>query len=85
MPPPHTHAQSQIFLQIENELQRNNPANESFFLANNGSTSTNNAGFLFMYLQACKFLDLAISMPADSLPQFQLGKHSNKIFLEYQV
>ena len=64
--------QSQIFLQIENELQRTNPANESFFLANNGST--NNPGYLQMYLQACKFLDLAISLPADSLPQFQLGK-----------
>lgn len=29
-----------------------------------------------MYLQACKFLDLAVSLPADSLPQFQLDRWS---------
>jgi len=64
---------SQIFLQVETELLRNSSNNESFYQPNNGS---NTAGYLQMYLQACKFLDLAISLPADSLPQFQLDRWS---------
>jgi hypothetical protein len=39
---------------------------------NNGLNAHNNPAWLKLYLSACKLLDLALVMPADALPQFQL-------------
>ncbi|CAG2172032.1 unnamed protein product, partial [Oppiella nova] len=38
----------------------------------NGLAAHNNPQWLQLYLAACKLLDIAIAMPADSLPQFQM-------------
>ncbi|RWS29873.1 protein dopey-1-like protein [Leptotrombidium deliense] len=38
----------------------------------NGLAAHNHPGYLQLYLQACKLLDLAMALPNDSLPQFQM-------------
>ncbi|CAH1798847.1 unnamed protein product [Owenia fusiformis] len=38
----------------------------------NGLNAQNNPAWLHLYLAACKLLDLALVLPADALPQFQL-------------
>lgn len=38
----------------------------------NGLAAHNNPSWMQLYLEACKLLDLAIALPADSLPQFQM-------------
>ncbi len=38
----------------------------------NGLAAHNNPQYMQLYLAACKLLDLAIAMPADALPQFQM-------------
>lgn len=42
-------------------------------MSNIGSTvSSNQSGNLRLYLQTCKLLDLALTLPANMLPQFQM-------------
>uniref|UniRef100_A0A4W3J8C0 DOP1 leucine zipper like protein A n=1 Tax=Callorhinchus milii TaxID=7868 RepID=A0A4W3J8C0_CALMI len=46
---------------------------ETTYMGGNGfSTSYNNQRWLGLYLSACKFLDLALTLPSGNLPQFQM-------------
>lgn len=46
---------------------------ETTYTGGNGfSTSYNSQRWLNLYLSACKFLDLALALPSESLPQFQM-------------
>ncbi|XP_073445768.1 protein DOP1A isoform X1 [Dendrobates tinctorius] len=46
---------------------------ETTYTGGNGfSTSYNSQRWLNLYLSACKFLDLALALPSDNLPQFQM-------------
>lgn len=38
----------------------------------NGLNAHNNPAWLQLYLSVCKLLDLALALPADVVPQFQL-------------
>ncbi|CAG2102647.1 unnamed protein product [Medioppia subpectinata] len=81
---PLVQAQFQVFLNIEMELMTDTPEFSSHIqrLSNldsswvtsqsNGLAAHNNPQWLQLYLAACKLLDIAIAMPADSLPQFQM-------------
>ncbi|RWS15080.1 protein dopey-1-like isoform X7 [Dinothrombium tinctorium] len=74
----------QVFMQIEMELLTDTPefsshiqrlaALESSWVTSqsNGLAAHNHPGYLQMYLQACKLLDLAMTIPNDALPQFQM-------------
>lgn len=47
---------------------------ETTYSGGNGfSTSYNSQRWLNLYLSACKFLDLALALPPESLPQFQMS------------
>lgn len=46
---------------------------ETTYSGGNGfSTSYNSQRWLNLYLSACKLLDLALTLPPESLPQFQM-------------
>lgn len=46
---------------------------ETTYSGGNGfSTSYNSQRWLNLYLSACKLLDLALALPSESLPQFQM-------------
>ena len=46
---------------------------ETISLSSNGpSASSMQSGYLKLYLQTCKLLDLALTLPANLLPQFQM-------------
>lgn len=46
---------------------------ETTYTGGNGfSTSYNSQRWLNLYLSACKFLDLALALPSENLPQFQM-------------
>lgn len=46
---------------------------ETTYSGGNGfSTSYNSQRWLNLYLSACKLLDLALALPPESLPQFQM-------------
>uniref|UniRef100_UPI00358E6688 protein dopey-1-like n=1 Tax=Myxine glutinosa TaxID=7769 RepID=UPI00358E6688 len=72
----------QVFMQMEQEmvaeddLSRNaNPSIsglETTYGGNGYSSSYNQQHWLSLYLSACKFLDLALALPCEHLPQFQL-------------
>ncbi|XP_077487312.1 LOW QUALITY PROTEIN: protein DOP1A [Amblyomma americanum] len=77
----------QAFLQIEQELStdteefsRRNPSShlrrlqglDSSWAVSNGLNAHNHPAWLQLYLSACKLLDLAVALPADMLPQFQM-------------
>ncbi|XP_054164258.1 protein dopey-1-like isoform X2 [Oppia nitens] len=74
----------QVFLHIEMELMSDTPEFNAHIqrLSNldsswvtsqsNGLAAHNNPQWLQLYLAACKLLDIAIALPADSLPQFQM-------------
>jgi hypothetical protein len=49
-------------------------AGDTSFVAVNGSsdTTTLSSAWLNLFMAACKLLDLALVLPADFLPQFQL-------------
>ncbi|XP_074662898.1 protein DOP1A-like [Tubulanus polymorphus] len=71
-----------VFLQIEQELSPEGDeckmqlqkiaAVDASWAYSNGLNAHNNPAWLQLYLSACKLLDLALVMPADSLPQFQV-------------
>ena len=47
---------------------------ETTYSGGNGfSTSYNSQRWLNLYLSACKLLDLALALPSESLPQFQMS------------
>ncbi|XP_067845265.1 protein dopey-1 isoform X2 [Heptranchias perlo] len=73
----------QVFLLIEQELTADEDISrtagpsvsglETTYMGGNGfSTSYNNQRWLGFYLSACKFLDLALTLPSENLPQFQM-------------
>ncbi|XP_024123433.1 protein dopey-1 isoform X1 [Oryzias melastigma] len=73
----------QVFLLMEQELiadeditRSSGPSIaglETTYSGGNGfSTSYNSQRWLNLYLSACKFLDLALALPPESLPQFQM-------------
>ncbi|CAN7989377.1 unnamed protein product [Ixodes hexagonus] len=77
----------QAFLQIEQELstdseefsRRNSSSHlrrlqglDSSWAVSNGLNAHNHPAWLQLYLSACKLLDLAVALPADMLPQFQM-------------
>ncbi|XP_060598596.1 protein dopey-1-like isoform X2 [Ruditapes philippinarum] len=72
-----------VFLQIEQELsteteefvtqvQRIAALDSSWAHLGNGLNAHNNPSWMQLYLSACKLLDLCLSLPADTVPQFQL-------------
>ncbi|XP_041842949.1 protein dopey-1 isoform X2 [Melanotaenia boesemani] len=73
----------QVFLLMEQELTADEDISrtsgpsvaglETTYSGGNGfSTSYNSQRWLNLYLSACKFLDLALALPPESLPQFQM-------------
>ncbi|EEC12059.1 protein dopey-1, putative [Ixodes scapularis] len=72
----------QAFLQIEQELSTDSEAFgshlrrlqglDSSWAVSNGLNAHNHPAWLQLYLSACKLLDLAVALPADMLPQFQM-------------
>lgn len=51
---------------------------ETTYSGGNGfSTSYNSQRWLNLYLSACKLLDLALALPPESLPQFQMSVQTN--------
>ncbi|XP_064461644.1 protein dopey-1-like isoform X2 [Ornithodoros turicata] len=69
----------QVFLQIEQELSSDCEELSSHMhqtadspWVSNGLQSHNHPAWLQLYLYACKLLDLAVALPADVLPQFQM-------------
>uniref|UniRef100_A0A3B5MGG3 DOP1 leucine zipper like protein A n=1 Tax=Xiphophorus couchianus TaxID=32473 RepID=A0A3B5MGG3_9TELE len=75
--------QVQVFLLMEQELTADEDISrtsgpsvaglETTYSGGNGfSTSYNSQRWLNLYLSACKFLDLALALPPESLPQFQM-------------
>ncbi|XP_029636600.1 protein dopey-1 isoform X3 [Octopus sinensis] len=74
-----------VFLQIEQELstdtdefraqlQRIAALESSWAHLGNGLNAHNNPIWLQLYLSVCKLLDMALILPADIIPQFQLYK-----------
>ncbi|TKS81683.1 Protein dopey-1 [Collichthys lucidus] len=75
----------QVFLLMEQELTADEDISrtsgpsvaglETTYSGGNGfSTSYNSQRWLNLYLSACKLLDLALALPPESLPQFQMSK-----------
>uniref|UniRef100_A0A8C2DVR1 Protein dopey-1-like n=1 Tax=Cyprinus carpio TaxID=7962 RepID=A0A8C2DVR1_CYPCA len=75
--------QVQVFLLMEQELTADEDITrtsgpsvvglETTYSGGNGfSTSYNSQRWLNLYLSACKLLDLALALPSESLPQFQM-------------
>ncbi|XP_024256006.1 protein dopey-1 isoform X2 [Oncorhynchus tshawytscha] len=73
----------QVFLLMEQELTADEDMSrtsgpsvaglETTYSGGNGfSTSYNSQRWLNLYLSACKLLDLALALPSESLPQFQM-------------
>ncbi|KAM3852165.1 protein DOP1A [Vipera latastei] len=73
----------QVFLLMEQELTADEDISrtsgpsvaglETTYTGGNGvSTSYNIQRWLNLYLSACKFLDLALALPSENLPQFQM-------------
>ncbi|XP_071998138.1 protein DOP1A isoform X3 [Engystomops pustulosus] len=73
----------QVFLLMEQQLTADEDISgtsapsvaglETTYSGGNGfSTSYNSQRWLNLYLSACKFLDLALALPSDNLPQFQM-------------
>lgn len=73
----------QVFLLMEQELTADEDITrtsgpsiaglETTYSGGNGfSTSYNSQRWLNLYLSACKLLDLALTLPSESLPQFQM-------------
>nr|XP_057908962.1 protein dopey-1 isoform X3 [Doryrhamphus excisus] len=73
----------QVFLLMEQELMADEDISrtsgpsvaglETTYSGGNGfSTSYNSQRWLNLYLSACKLLDLALALPPESLPQFQM-------------
>uniref|UniRef100_H0XIZ3 DOP1 leucine zipper like protein A n=1 Tax=Otolemur garnettii TaxID=30611 RepID=H0XIZ3_OTOGA len=73
----------QVFLLMEQELTADEDISrtsgpsvaglETTYTGGNGfSTSYNSQRWLNLYLSACKFLDLALALPSENLPQFQI-------------
>uniref|UniRef100_A0A8C0Y9X6 DOP1 leucine zipper like protein A n=1 Tax=Cyprinus carpio carpio TaxID=630221 RepID=A0A8C0Y9X6_CYPCA len=73
----------QVFLLMEQELTADEDITrtsgpsvvglETTYSGGNGfSTSYNSQRWLNLYLSACKLLDLALALPSESLPQFQM-------------
>uniref|UniRef100_A0A3Q3WXX8 Uncharacterized protein n=1 Tax=Mola mola TaxID=94237 RepID=A0A3Q3WXX8_MOLML len=71
----------QVFLLMEQELTADEDITsgpsvaglETTYSGGNGfSTSYNSQRWLNLYLSACKLLDLALTLPPESLPQFQM-------------
>ncbi|KAK1171168.1 protein dopey-1-like isoform X2 [Acipenser oxyrinchus oxyrinchus] len=73
----------QVFLLMEQELTADEDISrtsgpsvaglETTYTGGNGfSTSYNSQRWLNLYLSACKLLDLALALPSESLPQFQM-------------
>uniref|UniRef100_A0ABM5GC94 Protein DOP1A isoform X2 n=1 Tax=Pogona vitticeps TaxID=103695 RepID=A0ABM5GC94_9SAUR len=73
----------QVFLLMEQELTADEDISrtsgpsvaglETTYTGGNGfSTSYNSQRWLNFYLSACKFLDLALALPSEHLPQFQM-------------
>ncbi|XP_075410944.1 protein DOP1A isoform X2 [Tenrec ecaudatus] len=73
----------QVFLLMEQELTADEDISrasgpsvaglETTYTGGNGfSTSYNSQRWLNLYLAACKFLDLALALPSENLPQFQM-------------
>ncbi|XP_067093972.1 protein dopey-1 [Osmerus mordax] len=73
----------QVFLLMEQELLADEDISrtcgpsvaglETTYSGGNGfSTSYNSQRWLNLYLSACKLLDLALALPSESLPQFQM-------------
>jgi len=54
---------------------------DASWLQGNGGPNGVIPAWLQLYLHACKLLDLALTMPADSLPQFQLSVATILLFL----
>ncbi|KAM6367200.1 protein DOP1A isoform 3-T3 [Alca torda] len=78
----------QVFLLMEQELTADEDISrtsgpsvaglETTYTGGNGfSTSYNSQRWLNLYLSACKFLDLALALPSENLPQFQMAVHSS--------
>lgn len=78
----------QVFLQIEHELctdseefrkipsshlRRLSTFDSTWVVTNsNGLNAHNHPAWLQLYLSACKLLDMAVALPSDMLPQFQM-------------
>ncbi|XP_060070918.1 protein dopey-1-like [Ylistrum balloti] len=76
-------AQVHVFMQIEQEMsndteeyktqiQRIAALDSTWAHFGNGLNAHNNPAWLQLYLSVCKLLDLALALPADVVPQFQL-------------
>ena len=62
-----------IFYLFSSHIQRLSNLDSSWVTNQvNGLAAHNNPQWLQLYLAACKLLDIAMAMPADSLPQFQM-------------
>ncbi|XP_062580439.1 protein dopey-1-like isoform X4 [Saccostrea cucullata] len=72
-----------VFMQIEQELSNDTDEfktqiariaalDSSWAHLGNGLNAHNNPAWLQLYLSVCKLLDLALALPADVVPQFQL-------------
>lgn len=58
---------------------------ETTYSGGNGfSTSYNSQRWLNLYLSACKLLDLALALPSESLPQFQMWVPTFLFIHKYQ-
>ncbi|XP_036075643.1 protein dopey-1 isoform X4 [Rousettus aegyptiacus] len=80
----------QVFLLMEQELTADEDISrtsgpsvaglETTYTGGNGfSTSYNSQRWLNLYLSACKFLDLALALPSENLPQFQMLRIMPKV------
>lgn len=86
----------QVFLQIEQELnndseefsshiRRLSALDSSWVVSpNNGLNAHNHPAWLQLYLAVCKLLDIALALPADMLPQFQMYRWAFVGENEYQ-
>ncbi|KAJ8411492.1 hypothetical protein AAFF_G00163000 [Aldrovandia affinis] len=86
----------QVFLLMEQELIADEDISrtsgpsvaglETTYSGGNGfSTSYNSQRWLNLYLSACKLLDLALALPSESLPQFQMQGTHQREFKPYVV
>ena len=61
-----------IVAHFRTQIQRIAALDSSWAHLGNGLNAHNNPAWLQLYLSVCKLLDLALALPADVVPQFQL-------------
>lgn len=60
------------FIYYRTQIARIAALDSSWAHLGNGLNAHNNPAWLQLYLSVCKLLDLALALPADVVPQFQL-------------